>query len=506
MDAYLCERGIMLDVANFVEKFGNERLLKLRKHLTICTVDRITKIPKRTSMFSMVKIDKRQFIELPKFCLNMLKTKKIINDVAIDLAVGAPMSHEYIGRSNPNQCIVVNHIVSECADIKSCGFKGFTLKMMPGSGKTFVAMDLISKIKRKTLIVVPNSYLLNQWVNLLTQYFPTATIGELYGKRKCDGDIIVGIINTIADLDSFEITEKLPMPMVSKSAKFIKVKREINVDELFATIGLTIFDESQMYVSKEFRKAFKRVHSRITVGLSATPDIREDKLDRIHTAWLGPIVDAEALEGYSPAQDSFVSTATLIEYHGRDEHVQYSIREDGMLEYQSIVESIVNDPHRNTLLVQKIMELANHGKHVFVFSDRRSHLEQLYDIISEIPIDEPIEMDIPEADRKIVLYGGSTDETIQKATAASKIIFTTYQYSSTGVSIQKMDALVLCTPRRSNMKQIINRVFRQGSDQTSMRKIIDVVDMKMPIKRQHKERIKAYHERGSHIEYEQYHA
>ena len=54
------------------------------------------------------------------------------------------------------------------------------------------------------------------------------------------------------------------------------------------------------------------------------------------------------------------------------------------------------------------------------------------------------------------------------------------------------------------MKQIINRVFRLGSDQTIERQIIDIIDMKMPIKNQHKERIKAYKERGSEIVYREH--
>lgn len=54
------------------------------------------------------------------------------------------------------------------------------------------------------------------------------------------------------------------------------------------------------------------------------------------------------------------------------------------------------------------------------------------------------------------------------------------------------------------MTQIINRVFRLGSDQTIERKIIDIIDMKMPIKNQYKERIKAYIERGSCVVYDEH--
>lgn len=500
MEALICEKGIILFVADFIEKFSNERLIKLKKQFTISTMDRITKIPRKTPMWSLAKTESGVVIIFPKFSLDALKQRKFIASVQTRFSIGERMTHEYVGRSTPNQRVVVDHITQYFRDNKGNGYCGFTLKMMPGSGKTFAAMDLISRIKRKTLIVVPNSYLLTQWVNLLKQYYPTATIGEMYGKRKTDGDIIVGIINTIADLESFIVSHKIPNPETGKGKpKFIKQKETVMLDNLFKKIGLTIFDESQMYVSKEFRKAFRRVYSRFTIGLSATPDIREDKLDKIHVAWLGPVLDAEELPGYSVAQDKFQSVANMIHYHGKDENTQFTVREDGLMEYHSIIDSIVNDPYRNELLIKEIMKLARMGKHVFVFSDRRTHLESLFDAIQHMAIEEAVQVDLPEADKKIVLYGGSTEETIQKANDLSKIILTTYQYSSTGVSIQKMDALVLCTPRRSNMKQIINRVFRQGSDQTIVRDIIDIVDAKMPIKRQHVERIKAYKERGSII-------
>lgn len=511
MDAFLSERGVAFNVEKFIELYGNETLLKLKKKMTVNTVDKITKIPKRTAMFNVIKTSNGTFLELPKFCLDMLRTKKYINNISSSLVIGERMYHSYTGQSNPNQQIVVKYVIDKFRDDSSDNFNGFTLKLIPGSGKTFCAMDIIGKVKRKTLIVVPNTYLLNQWVKLLIQYFPTATIGELYGKKKTDGDIIVGIINTVADLDTFDIIHKVPLPNIGKTIKYTKYITTISVDELYSKIGLTVFDETQMYVSKEFRKAFKRVYSRFTIGLSATPDIREDKLDIIHLSWVGPILDAEQLKDYSPAQDAFQSTATLIKYYAHDDNAEFKKREDGMMDYQSIIESLVNDPNRNKLLVNNILRLAKNGHYVFVFSDRRSHLEQLYDTILDMQLDTPINLELPESNKmdhknadsnKIILYGGSSDETIETANNISNIIFTTYAYSSTGVSIKKMDCLVLASPRRSNMKQIINRVFRLGSDQNIERQIIDIIDMKMPIKKQKIERIKAYEERGSRIIYD----
>ncbi len=368
-------------------------------------------------------------------------------------------------------------------------------------GKSFVAKDIIGKMKLKTLIVVPNTYLLDQWVNLLRQYFPTTKIGTLYGKEKNDGDIIVGIINTVSELQSFVVTEKKPIPNIGKTLKYMKVSHTIQVNDILKAVGLTIFDESHMYVSKEFRKVFQRIWSRYTIGLSATPDIREDKLDIIHQLWLGPILDAETLEGFNISQDSFYSDAKMIEYHAYNEHCKFNVRDDGMIDYSSIVESIITDPYRNQLIIDQIIELMQKDHYTFVFSDRRNHLECLYDLLQErcIELNEGVMIELPESEKKVILYGGASEDTIDQAKRISTVIFTTYAYSSTGVSITKMNALVLTTPRRSNMKQIINRVFRLGSDQRIRRTIVDIVDAKLPIKRQVQERIKAYKERGCDI-------
>lgn len=506
MKAILSEEGIAFNANEYAALYGNETLLKLQKKYTIRTVDRTTKIPQVTKLYKLVKCDGFKVIEFPRFAMEELKAigppsaRRPIVEIDIQLPRHTKNpAIEYIGQSNPNQKIVVKHIVDKV--FSSSKPSGVTLKLLAGCGKSFVAKDIIHHMKLKTLVVVPNTYLLDQWVTLLHQYFPTCTIGTLYGKQKQDGDIIVGIINTVAELKEFTIKEKKPIPNIGKTLKYAKVERVVNVDDILKTVGLTIFDESQMYVSKEFRKAFKRIWSRYTIGLSATPDIREDKLDRIHQMWLGPILDAETLDGFSITQDSFESNAHMIEYHASDEHCRFSTREDGMLDYASIVESIVNDPMRNQLIVDETIKLMREGYYTFIFSDRRSHLEHLYGLLEQAckESNKEASIEMPESDKKIILYGGSSEETIDKAKKMSNVILTTYQYSSTGVSITKMNGLVLATPRRSNMKQIINRVFRLGSDQSIRRMIVDIVDAKLPIKRQVQERIKAYKERGCEI-------
>lgn len=504
MLAILSETGLAFNVTKYAEIYGNEALLKLLKRFTIRTIDRATKIPQVTKTYRLAKIGDAKILELPRFTKDTLMADgppsaiKPLTSIQVDLPLSLPSANlSYTGKSNANQIVVVNHVTRLFEE----GVAGATLKVQTGAGKTYIAMDLIGRMKCKTLIIVPNTYLLEQWLGLLSSHFPDASIGTLYGKAKRDGDIIVGIINTVSELKEFETVKKVPWPNVGKTQKYMRVRETIAVDDILRTVGLTICDESQMYVSKEFRKAFSRIWSRHTIGLSATPDIREDKLDIIHQKWLGPIVDANELPGYSKVQDTFESDVQLIEYHALDEHCKFEVREDGMINYASIVESLITDPHRNNIIVESVLELMKKKLYTFVFSDRRAHLEHLFGLLEMRckELDLPSALELPESGRNVILYGGASDDTISAAKLLSTVVLTTYAYSSTGVSITKMNALVLSTPRRSNLNQISGRVFRLGSDQTVRRQIVDIVDAKMPIKRQIQERMKCYRERESVI-------
>ena len=89
----------------------------------------------------------------------------------------------------------------------------------------------------------------------------------------------------------------------------------------------------------------------------------------------------------------------------------------------------------------------------FVFSDRRDHLHTLAIMLQKYNID--FEAPELEDEKQIIkieetkklkgikeLMGGSTDEDIKQAKDIGRIIMTTYQYSGTGVSINKMNLLL----------------------------------------------------------------
>jgi hypothetical protein len=172
-----------------------------------------------------------------------------------------------------------------------------------------------------------------------------------------------------------------------------------------------------------------------------------------------------------------------------------------------IIEDFLNDEYRNKLILDELLKLFNKKLNIFIFSERRNHLEYLYTQFNYILTEQNYKnyennLSVPELNinENIVLYGGSTDEDIEMAKNNSNVIFTTYSYSSTGVSINKMNAVILCTPRKSKSKQIIGRIFRLNKENNHIKRIIiDIVDNKSVLKNQLYSRMSAYKERNCQI-------
>jgi len=150
-----------------------------------------------------------------------------------------------------------------------------------------------------------------------------------------------------------------------------------------------------------------------------------------------------------------------------------------------MIEQLVEDDCRNQLIISRINDLADKGLNVFVFSDRRAHVEHLADMLCK---------------DMVIVYGGSNEDVIQLAKHDAQIVLTTYGYSSTGVSIDRMTGLVLATPMRSKAVQIAGRIFRQNPEyQDCKRHIVDIVDNCTVLKSQLSGRLLAYRDRQASI-------
>jgi len=488
----LTKKGIEVEIIKLINKYNKDGYNKIKSKFSV-------KYKSPVGTFYIEKklyIIEDKIIIFPRFAGPKLLSNNIINKIHNKIPNGINIKMNYIGKSNENQITVINHIFNTIYSKQNIdnGFGGLTLKLIAGSGKSFCAMDIIGRISQKALIIVPNTYLLKQWVELLTQYFPDNTIGEYYGKKKVDGDIIVAIINSLVN-DTFEFK--------IKKNKIVK-----SYQDFYKEFGLIVLDESHIYCTDTFKIVYNRFQSTFMLGLSATPNERLNKCDIISHMNIGHVLEADTIENYKKSDIKFIADVHIIKYNAPDKYINTHMNpKTQMICVPLIIEDFLQDEFRNKLILDELLNLFNLKLNIFVFSERRGHLEYLYEQFNYILTEQNYEnyednLSIPELNinKNIVLYGGSSDEDIENAKNNSKIIFTTYSYSSTGVSIDKMNAVILSTPRKSKSKQIIGRIFRLNKKNNHIKRIIiDIVDNKSVLKNQLYSRMSAYKERECNI-------
>ncbi len=283
VDAVLTKNGLELPIDRLMSIYGLAGYKSLLNKFTI-------KIKSPVGSYFISKKNysiENQKLVVPRFASASLLKAGIVKTSDNRITDTGELELEYLGAPTENQQVVADFVMKSFD--KSVYESGVTVKMIAGSGKTFLAMHLISLIKRRTIVVVPNTYLLQQWRSLLTEFFPGAKIGVYYGKEKKDGDILIAIVNSLCK------------PFV---------------DGIDPEFGFAIFDESHSYCTDKFKCIYRRIQSMRMLGLSATPNEREDKTDIISHLNVGRLVDAESLCGYQKDESSFESEVKIIKYSG----------------------------------------------------------------------------------------------------------------------------------------------------------------------------------------------
>jgi len=406
----------------------------------------------------------KNFILLPRFGAFLLPThrtikinKKTVNITNNIKDVEINNNIKYGGILNNNQQLITKHIMNNIFNdnIANKGQSGCILKLKAGQGKSFIGMALIGELKRKTLIMVHNTNMLFQWNKFIVNNFNGIKIGLIYSNEKTSGDIIIGVINSLVNEDF----------------------------NFFKDIGFCIVDECHYFCSKQWSEIFKKCQARYMLGLSATPD-RSDGFGIVAQWNIGPILDAEKINGYiNDVETKFIAKVDAIKYYAPAEYCKYYVNDSNkMINNSKMIEQITLDPYRTQIVVDKIKELYNKGLNIFVFADRRNYLDNIKNMLTDFKEDSIFMLEKDDDVSKLV--GGSSNDDIEKATQNARIILTTYQYMGTGKSIQKMNGMVLATPRKTGCEQFISRIFRLGSDNRIERIIVDIIDFKSSLKTQ----------------------
>lgn len=331
---------------------------------------------------------------------------------------------------------------------------GGLLDVEPGKGKTVMALYIISKLAKKTLVVVHKSFLLNQWKERIQQFIPAAKIGIIQGQT-CDiegKDIVIGMLQTLC------------------TRKFSE-----NIIEKF---GLSVYDECHHLSAEVFCNCMVQIVTNYNLGLSGTMT-RKDGLTKVFKYFIGPVVHKEKTDNNTQV----LIKSYLFEDPENEEYNEVERDYRGNPMYSRMITKLCNNTMRTSVIVNIIKhELkVNYDQQIMILAHNKSLIKTLY---------EQIEI----FESSIGYYVGGMKEQELKSSESKKVIIATYAMASEGLDIKTLTTLLMATPK-SDVCQSVGRILRSKHRQPV---VIDVVDVHDIFKNQYQKR-KAYYKKKNYV-------
>ena len=327
-----------------------------------------------------------------------------------------------------------------------------------GKGKTFMALAIAVRLKRRFMVIVDKEFLLNQWRGEMERFVGGLRVGILQGD-KCE-----------IDPSKYDCTICMIQTLCQRNYP----------EGFFNGYGFAIFDECHHLGAAHFSRALLKVQPRYALGLSATP-VREDGLTMVFESFLGKPVYWEKTREPDP---DVIVRAVYYNCPCNDYlDVPKNYRGDAVL--PKLLTTIVNWRPRTDVIVKIALELAaDSRRQVMILSERKGHLE---DIEAGI-------RGSPSAPKVGYYIGGMKEADRDDSAKNAQIILATYAMASDALNIKTLNAVILASPRK-RVEQSTGRILRLRPDErTVMPIIVDIIDAHDCYKRQWYKRYRYYKE------------
>ena len=336
-------------------------------------------------------------------------------------------------------------------------YYGFTVdqnnRFLLGDGtithNTVMALNIVSHLKVKTLVIVHKEFLLNQWVERIEQFLPHIKVGRIQGKTiQVDNfDIVIGM------LQSLSMKEYSP--------------------KLFQQFGLTIIDECHHIGAEVFSRSLFKIVTPYMIGLSATME-RKDQTSFVFKYFLGDIVYSEK---QSVDHEVLVRTIYYESKHDQDyANVEFNFK--GQVHYSKMIKKICEYEYRTEFILRVLQDIRteNENRQIMILAHNKSLLNVLFKTIEERNIGT------------VGYYIGGMKEHQLKESEEKQIIVATYAMAEEALDIKTLSALILATPK-TDVTQAVGRILRTKHDDTL---VIDIVDQHDIFQRQWLKRKRYY--------------
>ena len=346
---------------------------------------------------------------------------------AIKIGAGDPIDVAFQGDMRDYQKDIVRKYLNH---VGAGG--GGLLDVDPGKGKTVMALYILAQLRRKTLVVVHKSFLMNQWIERIEQFLPGARVGRIQGQIVDidDKDIVLGMLQSLS-------------------------MKEYPAD-MFDSFGLTVFDEVHHMGAEVFCQCMMKVTTLYTLGLSGTMQ-RKDGLTKVFKMFLGDVVHKEK------AASEHRVVVKAINYCVDDaafNETEYDYR--GNPKFSTMISRVCDYAHRSEFILRVLQkELAeNPEQQVMILGHNKSLLTYLHKAIEHRGI------------ASVGYYIGGMKEADLKASESRKVIIATYAMASEGLDIKTLTTLIMASPK-TDVCQSVGRILRVKHGRPL---VIDIVD------------------------------
>ena len=294
----------------------------------------------------------------------------------------------------------------------------------PGSGKTIVALKIISEKDQPALIIVHRKQLVEQWIERIETFLgiPKIEIGKIgQGKNK------VGKKITVATIQS--LSKELDKP---------------ESENLSTAFGTIIVDECHHIPAETFRNTISKLKTFYLYGLTATPFRKYNDGKLIFTN-LG-----EVITEIKPNEISTTKQAKII-IKNTELDVPFNSKTD---KFETLSKILVHDSARNKFILADVKTELEKEKKVVIITERKEHIDSLFQYLKQSYEAITLSGEDSESNRnskwKILKEGNY------------QALITTGQFFGEGTDLQNANCLFLVYPFSFEGKliQYIGRVQR----------------------------------------------
>jgi superfamily II DNA or RNA helicase len=447
METYLGQKGYTI----YKQSLTIHEQHNLRQELTVAPF--IPGSPVKSSSFPIYRESEKKFY-VPRY----YGIKEFGEPDRTNISDGDDIDVPFVGDLRDYQLNITNKFVSEATKGKWGG--GGLLDIYTGAGKTVMALNILSRLKKKTLIIVHKGFLVQQWEERIRQYLPTARVGRIQAQivDMDDKDIVIGMLQSLSMKDYHE--------------------------DQFKSFGLTIVDEVHHISSEVFCRSLVKIVTKHTLGLSATMN-RKDGLTKVFKMYLGDIIHKEKRSKEHTVLVKGVSYETADPDFNE---VHYDYR--GNPQYSTMIRKLCEFNDRSEFILRLIKDFLaeDPSRQMIVLAHNKSLLVYLHDAIKERNI------------ATVGYYIGGMKEADLKQSESKKVIIATYAMAAEALDIKTLTTLLLATPK-TDVVQAVGRILRQKGHQPL---VIDVLDSHEPFQRQWEKRLTFYHKEGYDVKRSSY--